>query len=159
MYTGRAFTAGVISGLVMVIAVALARLVGVPIDPSMILGTMLGLTPGAGTWIIGFILFLIGSGVIGLLYGLGFEYVTHRSGAPIGIMFSLIHIVIGGLFFGALPSLHPLMPEVVPPTGAFFSNYGNIGVLLFVLGHLIFGAVVGLLYKPVLHTRPYHVHA
>lgn len=151
MKAGKAFAAGMVGGAVMSVLMAIARLLGMPIDLETMLGTVTGMAPGGATWVLGLVMHLVISGAIALLYALGFEYVSHRSGALPGVVFSLIHIVVGGLFMGAMPAIHPQVPETLAPPGAFLSSLGDLGVVSFVVLHAIYGAVVGVMYGPVLH--------
>lgn len=151
MKAGKAFIAGVVGGAVMSVLLAIGRAMGMPINLEMMLGTMTGMAPGAGTWVLGLIMHLAISGAIGLLYALGFEHVARRAGALPGVVFSLLHIVVGGLVMGAAPSIHPLIPEAMMAPGAFLSNVGDAGVIAFVALHAIYGAVVGVMYGPVVH--------
>jgi hypothetical protein len=150
MRIGRAFSAGIVGGLVMTIIMALVRATMMPqANPEMMLGTMTGSKPGMATWIMGLLIHLILSGVIALIYALGFEYVTHRSGVLIGLGFAVIHIIIGGIVMGMMPMMHPMIPEQMPAPGAFMSGMGAMGAGLFVMEHLIYGAIVGAMYVPV----------
>jgi hypothetical protein len=149
MKPGKAFIAGVVGGAAMSVLLAIGRALGVPANVEMILGTMTGLAPGAGTWVLGLAMHLVISGLIAMLYALGFEHVAHRSGALPGVVFSLLHIVVGGLFMGMLPSLHPMITERMSAPGAFLSNLGDVGVIAFVVLHAIYGAIVGVMYGPV----------
>lgn len=151
MKAGKAFAAGVVGGAVMSVLMAVARLLGMPVNLEMLLGTMTGMEPGAVAWVLGLIIHLVVSGAIALLYGLGFEYVSHRAGALPGVVFSLIHIVVGGLLMGMIPAIHPQVPETLAPPGAFMSGLGDIGVVAFVVLHAIYGAIVGVMYGPVVH--------
>jgi hypothetical protein len=153
MKTGKAFAAGVVGALAMTILTALARMMGMPVNLEMMLGTMFGAEPGGGAWMLGLVMHLIISGLIALLYGLGFEHVTHRAGAGVGVAFSIVHIVIGGFVMAMIPIIHPLVPETMNAPGAFMSNMGMMGVAAFVIEHLIFGAIVGAIYGTVLHPR------
>jgi len=49
-----------------------------------------------------------------------------------------------------------MIPEMMPPPGAFMSGMGAMGVGLFVLEHLMYGAIVGGMYGTVMHpsARP-----
>lgn len=147
MNYGRAFGAGVAGGAVMSLIMAFVRAMGMDVNPEMMLGTMMGGRPGPTTWVMGLLIHLILSGLIALVYAVGFEYVTHRAGWAIGLGFALIHIVIGGIVMGMMPTLHPMIPEQMPAPGPFMSGMGMMGIGLFVLEHLIYGAIVGALYK------------
>lgn len=155
MNTWRAFYSGVIGGAVFALLLALGRMVGISVNLSILLGTMLGVSIGTGAWLVGFIMHLVVSGLIALLYALGFEYITHRAGSIVGLGFSLVHIILAGLFLGIIPSIHPRIPTQLNAPGIFLSNIGTGGVIEFVLFHLIYGLIVGSLYGQVHHkTRP-----
>lgn len=82
---------------------------------------------------------------------------THRSGWLTGVGFSVIHVVIAGVFMGVIPTMHPRMPDPISPPGAFLSNLGTLGIVAFVMLHVLYGAVVGALNGSVLHLRPHSV--
>ena len=151
MNWGKAFIAGVIGGAVMSILLALARAMGMPANLEVMQGTMLGLEPGATAWIVGFIMHLMISGLIALVYAAGFEYVTHRAGWLVGVAFSIVHVLIGGIVMGMVPAMHPLIPEQMPAPGYFMAGMGMMGVIGFIMEHMIYGAIVGAMYSPVQH--------
>lgn len=154
MHAARAFTAGVLGGAAMTGMMTMARIFGMEgANLSMMLGTML-FEPGGFAWIVGFVMHLVISGLIALIYAWGFEHVTHRAGAAVGAGFGIIHATIGGIFMGMVPAMHPRMPGEMMPPGAFLSNLGMMGVVAIFLTHLVYGAVVGSIYAPVLRTRP-----
>lgn len=147
MDTSNAFLAGVVAGLAMSVIMALGRALGVPIDVEMMLGTLIGLAPGTiGTWIVGLVMHLVISGLIALIYAWGFENVTHRADWGTGALFSIVHIIIGGLAMGLMPFIHPMIPEIMAAPGVFAVNLGTGAVLLFLVGHLVYGAFVGGIY-------------
>lgn len=149
MNGGRAFVAGLAGGAVMTALTWMARtFMGMPMNLEMMEGTMVVQPPGATAWIVGFVMHLMISGLIALLYAWAFEHVAHRSGAGIGALFGLVHAVIAGLAMGMVPGIHPLIPEQMPAPGAFLSNIPMGVIALFVL-HAIYGAVVGAIYSPV----------
>lgn len=149
MKAGTAFWAGVVGGVVMVVLMWMARtFMGMQIDLSMMLGTML-LPIGTGAWIVGFMMHLIISGLIALIYAWGFEHVTHRAGVLVGMGFSIIHSVGTGIFMGLVPAIHPRMPEMIPIPGFFLSSLGMMGIVgLFIL-HFVYGGIVGAMYGSV----------
>lgn len=153
MRTGRAFVAGVVGGAVMSALMWMGRLMGMPANLEMMLGTMLGMAPGLMTWVIGFVMHLIISGLIALIYGWAFERLTHRAGWMIGAGFGVIHAIIGGFAMGMMPAIHPMMPQPMQPPGAFMSNMGTMGVVAEFVLHMVYGAVVGAMYGPVRHAH------
>lgn len=119
---------------------------GMDVNLEMMMGTMF-LEPGPAAWILGFAMHLMVSGLIALAYAWGFETVTKRADAGRGAAFSLVHILIAGVVMGAMiPVVHRLIPEQMPGPGFFLANHGTMGVVAFVVLHLVFGAVVGAMY-------------
>ena len=154
MSYGRAFGAGVVGGIVMSIGLAMGRAMGMSgANLEMMLGTMPGFQPSGGVWLLGFMMHLMISGAIALIYAWGFEHVTHKAGAVVGTGFGVIHAIIGGMAMGMMPLIHPLIPEQMPAPGAFMSSMGMMGVMAEIVLHMIYGATVGALYGPVTVVR------
>ena len=74
----------------MSVLTGLARMMGVPANIEMMLGTMVA-DPGTTAWLIGFVMHLTLSGLIALIYAWGFEHVTHKAGWAVGTGFGLVH--------------------------------------------------------------------
>lgn len=159
MQPGKAFLGGVLGGAAATLITALGRGVGIPVNIEMLLGSMFTAEIGALTWILGFVVHLFVSGLVGLVYGLVFEHVVRTAGAGPGMLLSSIHLLIAGIAVGSIHHLHPLIPEMLMHPGGFFINLGGFGVLSFVLLHVLFGAIVGAVYQPVRfeHRREAHV--
>jgi hypothetical protein len=136
MNFGRAFLAGVVGGAVMSIGLAIGRVMGMPANLEMMLGTMM-LQPGTSAFLLGLMMHLIISGLIALIYAWGFGHVTHRSSAALGAGFGVMHGIVGGLFMGVMPMMHPLIPEEMPAPGAFMSNMGARGIMAEMVLHVI----------------------
>ncbi|MDT7858370.1 hypothetical protein RQM47_17100 [Rubrivirga sp. S365] len=152
MKTGKAFLAGVVGGAVMSAIMFMARTVmGMDVKLELLLGTMVGLQPGTTAWIVGFVMHLMISGLIALAYAWAFENVLHRANAGAGVMVSVVHIVVAGVFMGLMPMMHPLVPEQMEGPGFFMLGLGVMGLVAFVMLHVIFGAIVGAMYGPALH--------
>jgi hypothetical protein len=152
MKYGQAFAAGVIGAIVMTIITIMARAMGMPANLEMMLGTMLGSPPSAMAWVMGLIIHLVAGGVFALIYAAGFEYWIHHASWLVGLGFGVIHTLFSGLVvLGMLPAIHPLVPEMMPAPGVFMVNLGTKGVVAFAVLHLIYGAIVGAMYGPVLH--------
>ena len=158
MKVGRAFAAGVVGALVMSVLMALARSMGMQVNLEMMLGTMMGGPPSPTKWIMGFVMHLIIGGLWALVYAAGFEYLTHRASWAIGLGFALVHALIAGVFMGMMPAIHPLIPEMMPAPGAFMAHLGLMGVIAEFMLHLIYGAIVGAMYGPVVQ-RPFETRA
>jgi hypothetical protein len=149
MRVGLAFVAGMIGWAVMVGLTILLRAVGATeLNLNMIIGSLFTGQVSAGTWILGFVAGLIISGLIALIYAWAFEGMR-KSNWRLGVIGGAIHAVIGGIVFGVLPSFHPAMPNLITPTGFFAANYGAVTAVGFVVLHLVYGAIVGGMYRPV----------
>jgi hypothetical protein len=145
----RAVLGGIVGGAVMSLLMAAGRAMGMQANLEMMLGTMFGAAPGPGTWMLGFAMHLVISALIAVVYGWGFEYLTHRSGWSVGFGFAVVHAVIAGVVMGMIPAIHPLIPEQMPAPGAFMSNLGMIGIAAEFMLHVVYGAIVGAMYGPV----------
>jgi hypothetical protein len=149
MKAGKALIAGVVGGVAMTVLAWLVRLAGLQMNAEMMLGSMMSSSPGATTWLIGFMIHLMISALIALAYAWGFERVTHRAGVVVGLGFAVIHVIIAGMVMAMIPAMHPMIPEQMPAPGAFMANMGGTFVALFVIEHLLYGAIVGALYGSV----------
>lgn len=149
MKIGKAFLAGVMGGIATTVVLAIVRATGVPVNLEEVMGSMITGALGPTAFSIGFILHLVISGLIALLYAVGFEYGTRRADWLIGVAFSLVHTLLAGLFTIVLPLIHPLMTSDVAAPGPFMAGLGLTGVALFILMHLVYGAVVGTIYGPI----------
>lgn len=153
MKTGTAFVAGVVGGAAMSALMWMARMMmGMPANLEMMLGTMV-MPPGTTAWIIGFVMHLMISGAIALLYAWGFEHVTHRAGWLVGAGFGILHAIVAGMVMGMMPMMHPRMPDPMMAPGAYMSNLGMMGVIAEFMLHIVYGAIVGAMYGTVLHRR------
>jgi hypothetical protein len=155
MQIGKGFIAGVIAAGVLTLIMAFLRWAGMPVAIELVLGTLV--TPvAADAWLAGFGIHLALGGLFGVLYGVVFEFVTGGAGWSIGAALGILHAVIGGALLALLPLFHPLVPERLAAPGPWWSGAGVLGVVSYVALHLVFGAVVGEVYRPVKlqHRRP-----
>lgn len=149
MRVGLAFLAGVIGGAVMILIMIIARAAGMTeMNMAMVLGSMITQQTTAGTWALGFVMHLVISGLIALIYAAVFEAIR-RSNWFLGLIGGAIHAVIAGFVLLWMPAIHPLMPDTITAPGAFAINYGMTTAVAFVILHLIYGMIVGSLYSPV----------
>ncbi len=159
-----AFLAGALGGLIVMLLLAVARLVNLTsLDLAMIVGSMFTQNVSVGTWILGFVLNLIVTGLIGMLYGLILSRVWGPADWWHGLVIAIPHLILGGLFLGLLPGFHPVVPERIADPGYFGADYGAWTVILFILSHLVYGVIVGAVYHGKLVAtgptpqRPAHV--
>jgi hypothetical protein len=126
----------------------LARAVGVGVHLEMMLGSLLTASIGPTTWLIGFVIHLLASGLVALIYAAFFEAIG-RAGAGLGVLMGVVHAFIAGALFYFVPALHPLIPEEMAAPGPFMANLGLVGVLAFLAIHVLYGAIVGSMYLPL----------
>jgi hypothetical protein len=143
MRPGRAILFGILGALAITIITAIVRAFGVPISIELLLGTLVGLMPGGAAFGVGLLIHLAIGGLFGLLYGYLFERVWDHGGAPTGMLLASLHALLIGIAIGLTPQFHPLVPEVLPDPGPYFSGLGTVAVVTFFVAHLVYGAIVG----------------
>lgn len=95
--------------------------------------------------------------IIGSIYGLLFAWfeVAPENAWWVGALFGLVHGTISGFVIGMLPKVHPRVggPGVAPAEaghnfhlatpGLFAHNYGSKTPPMLMMGHLLYGLIVG----------------
>ncbi len=140
--------AGIIAGAIMVGMRMLLEMAGVDLqmDVVQMWGTMLNMH-GSGGRVLGMILHLLGSAAIALIYASIFALIGATDHLWLwGLLGGASHWVFAGLFMAIVPAMHPEMPEQRPAPGLFVTNFSLPDVLTFLIGHLLYGLVVGILY-------------
>ena len=132
MNSGRAFVAGIVGALVMSLLMVLLRAAGVPLHIELRLAAALG----TRIWLIGFATHLLIGGIIGVVYAIVFEYVTETAGIGPGVLLGAVNTIFAGFAWA-----------FVGGPGRFWSDFGPAGVGALFLVHIVYGAVVGGLYK------------
>jgi hypothetical protein len=141
--------AGVIGGAVMFgTRLVMKKVVGVDLkmDVARMWGTMMG-AHGTSGRVLGFVFHLVVSALIAVVYAWAFDALGIRDDLWLwGLVGGAIHWVIAGMFLAMVPSMHPEIPEERPAPGAFAKNFGAPDVPAFLMGHLLYGFVVGVVY-------------
>ncbi|HWG85801.1 MAG TPA: hypothetical protein VNT60_09995 [Deinococcales bacterium] len=74
---------------------------------------------------------------------------TRRSGPAVGLQLGVLHWAVASLVLPGLDSLSPAVREGrAPALRSFASGYGSSTAIMFLAGHLLYGAVVGAAYDP-----------
>lgn len=157
MKSARALLAGLAGALAMSLVMAVLRFAGLNVDLEAVLGSLVRPDPGVSQWIIGFIIHLIKGAVIAWVYAVGFEFAMQRSGPWVGGGLGLCHGFMAGLIMSAIPEMNPFAHLSNAP-GAYLVNVTHhmlLGPLIFILLHVLYGAVVGTIYGPTVQ----HEHA
>ena len=145
----KAGVAGLVGATTVTLVLALFRLLGLAPNLEMLVGSLISGDLEAGSWFLGFFVHLVAGALFALGYAAIFEHVAHRADPRTGVWIGSVHAVLAGFAFALAPAVHPLIPEVLAAPGAFLSGSGPVGIATFVGGHLLYGAVVGALYRPV----------
>jgi len=89
-------------------------------------------------------------------YAACFEFAMQKAGTVAGAGIGLSHGLLAGLCMSGIAEMNPVSDTVHSSAGAFFQNISPVvvvGPILFMLLHVLFGAVVGALYgDPVQKT-------
>ena len=142
-----AVAAGIAAGVAMsAIAVGMKPL-GLELDPHQMWATMLR-AHGAAGYFLGVVVHLVLSGVVGLVYAVGFEVVgAERSLWAWGLLGGAIHWLVAGLVMGLIPAVRPDVAEPRRAPGPFLKNFGMPDVPAFLADHLVYGLVFGIAYE------------
>jgi hypothetical protein len=142
----RALLAGVLGAVVISAVSAIARGVGVPLDLEYVLGSSI-VREEMAAYMIGLVMWCALGGVLGLCYAAilrGAEGAGAFTGATIG----LVHALVVGVLLALLPVFHPAIPEQIAQPGMLMIERGIAASLLFIVGHVMFGALMGLVVAP-----------
>ncbi len=138
----RAIAGGIVGTLLMTIMTMLAPMMGMPkMDIAAMLGSLLGGPPpdvGSSAWLVGFGMHLmIGIAILAIGYALINNYLPTSSSLAKGLFYGVIVWLVAQLM-------------VMPMMGAgFFSSHLPQGMMMAagsLMGHLIYGAALGLVY-------------
>ncbi len=115
-------------------------------DPARLWGALV-LAHGTTAQVLGMLIHLVGSGAIAVIFAWCFA----RLGASDhfwawGLLGGVILWIIAGSFMAFVPLMHPEIPEQRIGPGAFLINFGILEGIIFLIGHLLYGLVVGLVY-------------
>lgn len=149
MNWNSAVIAGLIATIVMTILMYIGKAMGIRMDMPRILGLMFA-RPGstAMVYTLGTIAHLIMGAIFAVIYGVFFNLLGISANWLWGAVFGAVHGILVGLLLPIMPAIHPRMGNgnVLPPLGAFASNYGSMIPAAWIVLHVVFGAVIGWLY-------------
>ncbi len=140
--------AGIVGGIVMVLMSMMMKAAGMDLQMSIVRmwGTMLK-QHGAAMQVTGWLIHLVASAVIALVYAWTFDFLGLGGNFWFwGLLGGIAHWFLAGLFMAMVPPMHPEIPEKRPAPGLFVNNYGTTDMLGFLMAHLVYGFLVGILY-------------
>ncbi|MBA3778109.1 MAG: hypothetical protein H0X16_02165 [Chloroflexi bacterium] len=142
-----ALTAGAVAGLLMTLMRASLGLAGLRLRLHVLRlwGHLLGLR-GIPARIAGLVIHVVGSAAIGLAYAAAFAALGIADNVPVwGLIGGAAHWAIAGVFMAVVPAFDPDLPLGERP-GAFVVNHGARDVVVFTIGHLMYGLAFTFLY-------------
>ncbi len=143
-----AVLAGLIAGAIMEGPVYMQKALGLNLKQNIFRtwGRMLGLRGGGG-YFAGFLFHQALAAGIALIYAAVFGLLGARDNLWLwGLLGAAVHYLIAGVVVRALPSVDPDDPRRVGEQGAYYKNYGPLDMATFLMGHMSFGLLVGILY-------------
>lgn len=140
---GRTYLAGVTGAAAMIAAARLARGAGIRVDMEMLMGTACGLRPGARARALGQVAQLLTGGILACGYRYGFDRLRLPMSPLTGAVAGVAHGAVAGTSLALAPMVHPHIPERVDAPGAFMLREGKREAVLFMMLHVLFGAVIG----------------
>lgn len=132
MNAARAFAAGIIGAVAMSLLMAGLRAVGIPLHIELRLAAMLG----SSSAIVGMVAHLILGGLVGIFYAFVMEFLLEQGGIGPGILLGALNTMFAGFIWAAFDG-----------PGRFWSSFGPPGVIALFLVHILYGAIVGGVYK------------
>jgi hypothetical protein len=153
IHWGRAVLTGILAVSLMMAFVDVFNMMGLTrFSYEVYLGSILrGEDTGVHNWTVGLLANWVMGAVFGIAYGYFFEYRFARASARKGIQLGFVHAAMAA--FAVFPFFNAIAEQIGLSR---YANFGFFGFgldpatpLLLLVGHLVFGATVGLLYGPV----------
>lgn len=145
---GSAILAGAIATAVMTALMYLGKAMGMALDMPRMLGLMFVDPRSGAATVLGLVAHVMMGIVFAIVYVLLFRAFGVAPGWQWGAAFGAVHGVVAGLALGMMPALHPRMGngQSLPVPGMFGKDLGRMVPMAVILLHIVFGAVVGVVY-------------
>jgi hypothetical protein len=125
-------------------------------DLQQLAATMVAPRGSAAGAVFGFASQLLNGGVFAQAYAAIFDGLRLEPGWRPGLAVGLLHGAAAGVFLGAVPPLHPRVPERIAAPGAFMRHRGSAAPIALIALHGLYGALVG---SAIAATRQRHSRA
>lgn len=157
IYWTRAALSGILGATMMMGFLDIYAMMGItPFTFEQYLGGLLRGTPhGHHNWTLGVLANWFVGALFGMVYAWAFEFIFKKSGGRVGTWVGLVHSVVAAVaVFPFFNILHEQVNTGIYPDFGFFGvGLGGPTPILLLMGHLLFGATVGLFYGPVGSAR------
>ncbi len=147
---GPAIAAGLVGGGVMIVMLY----GGIAMMPDrmrmnllLMLGGMMGMT-GGGAYVVGLMMHAMTSAIFGVIHAAIFASGDIEDGVLLwGILFGAAHALVTGTMLAGMPMVHPLIRDGrMEAPGLLAIKLGQPTAMGFVMLHMVFGALVAVLY-------------
>jgi hypothetical protein len=140
-----AIVAGVVGTAVISMVMAMAPRMGMP---KMAIWEMLGsMFNKDGNNTLGWIAHFMMGAIFAIIYAALWSAGVGSISAGSGVLFGAVHFLIVGLVMGGMPMLHAgIKAGTVQAPGVYMLNVGVMGFMGGLIGHVIYGVVVALVY-------------
>lgn len=147
---GSAILAGVVATAAMTVLMYMGKAMGMPVDMPRMLGSMVVDSEGGAVVVIGLIIHFMMGVVFAMVYALLFDAFDIDPSWLWGALFGAVHGVAAGMAMGMMPAMRPRMGagKALPAPGFFGRNLGAMVPVGFIALHVVFGAIVGGIYRP-----------
>lgn len=142
--------AGIAGAVVMAAMMTVARKMGLSVaNMPKYQGCMITRkSEGATPVVAGMVMHLVISALIAVLYAWAFEAVWGEATWYWGLVNAVVHWLIAGFVVPMMDRMNPCVKDGrIKGFGLFGKNYSGIMVVGFLMGHLVFGAIVGWFYE------------
>lgn len=148
---GSIILAGLVATAVMTVLMYMGKAMGMKMDMPRMLGLMFTGPENTGmVYTLGLMAhFMIGV-VLAIGYALAFNLLGVSANWFWGAIFGVVHGIMAGIMMAMMLAMHPRMGEgrALEPPGPFGIRYGSMIPVGLMMLLLIYGAVIGWLYRP-----------
>lgn len=143
-----AVISGVIATAVMTVMMTMAPRMGMPkMDMPGLLGSMFG---APGNKMMGLVMHFMMGIVFAIVYAILFSTISDPSIIVLGVIFGVVHWLIAGFMTGMMPMMHQgIKSGEVSAPGMYMNSMGMMGFVGGLMGHMVFGLVVGIVYQAI----------
>ena len=137
--------AGLVGTAVITVLMYAGPMMGMPrMDIAQMLGSM-ALPIGGAAFAVGMAAHFVSGVVFAIVYALVWAGLGVAPSWWTGLLFGAVHFVVAGMGMAMMPALHPKIKKGSLPSPMAGGAKGVAGMLM---GHLVFGLVVALVYRP-----------
>jgi hypothetical protein len=137
--------AGLAGTLVITVLMYAGPMMGMPkMDMAQMIGPMI-LPQGSAAFALGMMMHFVNGIIFAIIYALVWDALNIAPNWWTGLIFGAVHFVVAAIEMGVMPMIHKEVKSGRLPSPMSGGVRGMVGMLL---GHLVFGLVVAVVYRP-----------